>query len=102
MAAACECRALCLAAAAGIAAFYTDLSSMAFAVIVVSAVHSFAVNRACGGGFSCYITIRIPFAFLEAVAAGFFCTFCRVSAYYDTIQVTIEIFVVCTCLYGTS
>lgn len=43
-AAACEGSTFRLAALAGIASLYADLSCMAFAVVVIGAVRSFAVN----------------------------------------------------------
>ena len=102
VAAAGEGCALCLAAAAGITSFYADFSCMTFAVIVVRAVCGFAVDRAGWRCFACHVAVGITFAFFKAVTAGFFGTFCGISSYNDSIQVTVEILVVCTCLYGTS
>lgn len=97
-----KCCAFCLSAAAGAAAFYTDLSGMALALLIVHAVRCLTVDLALRRRLSCYIAVRISFAFLETVTAGLLRSLCRVPSYHDPIQVTVEILVVCTCLYGTS
>lgn len=101
-AAACKRCALCLVTVAGAATLYANLSGMALTFIVVRAVCSLTVNRACGRRLAGYVAVGIAFALLKAVAAGLLGTLGRVAAYHDSVQITVKILVVGTCLYGTS
>ena len=96
-----KCCAFCLSAAAGAAAFYTDLSGMAFALLIVHAILCLAMNICGSRSLSCHIGIRISRSLLEAVATGLPGFFCIASSYLDPVQVTQEILVVSACLYGT-
>ncbi len=98
---AAECRALRLAAFAGIGACNLNLICMALAGLIVAAGRRIAGNLRRLAGNIIRIAGSVIFTLTEAVAAGLICHFCISAAYMDIILATAVILIIRTVYNGT-
>ncbi len=97
-----KCSTFCLLALAGAASLHADLSGMAAAFVIVSAVRGLTVDTACRRCRSCYIAVGISFTLLKAVTAGFLCSFRLISSDADSVKVAVKVLVMQSCLHTAS